>query len=171
LYRWGLKQVSAFLLQSYTDKETYIGRAGAEEKLIGKTETMIKVTTSLIVVTSPVSSWCKTPRKIPYTWNVYSCMSVRKGLNFRRKDLKSRTKVDLSENLTILGCTLHSHIAAEHYTSVQSRVKDFRRIKDWTVEDHNAEHRADVDWLRLQIRVRFEVARMREAISDAKSSL
>jgi hypothetical protein len=59
----------------------------------------------------------------------------------------NRRKVDLSENLTILGCTLHSHIAAENYTSVQTRVKDFIRIKDWTIEDHNAEHRADVDWL------------------------
>ena len=47
-------------------------------------------------------------------------------------------------NLTILGCTLQSHIAPG-YTALTN---DFRRIKDWTVKAHNEEHKKDLDRLR-----------------------
>lgn len=55
------------------------------------------------------------------------------------------------ENITLLGCTLHSHISQDSRGIVQSKVKDFSRILDWTVEDHNASHEKDLHWLRDEI--------------------
>jgi hypothetical protein len=60
--------------------------------------------------------------------------------------LLNRTRVDL-EDVVILGCTLHSHIpGGAHLTN------DFARIVDWTVADHNAEHRRDLEWLEEALR-------------------
>ena len=59
-----------------------------------------------------------------------------------------RRRIDLSDGITILGCTLHSHIPpGSAREAVQGRIKDFQRINGWTVDDHNAEHEADVRWL------------------------
>ncbi|KAF3481125.1 Ser/Thr protein phosphatase superfamily protein [Arthroderma uncinatum] len=65
----------------------------------------------------------------------------------------NRTRVELPgfPNITLLGCTLQSRIPPESVEAVSGRVKDFHRIKDWSIEDHNAEHREDVEWLRDQI--------------------
>lgn len=52
--------------------------------------------------------------------------------------LLNRTRVDL-EDVMILGCTLQSFIPEEaHLTN------DFAQIRGWTVADHNAEHRRDL---------------------------
>lgn len=56
------------------------------------------------------------------------------------------------ENITLLGCTLHSHISQESRDIVQSKVKDFSRILQWTVGDHNASHEKDLRWLRDEIK-------------------
>jgi hypothetical protein len=34
---------------------------------------------------------------------------------------------------------------------LREKLKDFTRIQSWTVDDHNAEHSTDVEWLREQI--------------------
>lgn len=69
-----------------------------------------------------------------------------------RLSLLYRRRFDVSDDVTILGCTLFSHIPdGEARAAVQSRVKDFQHIIDWTVEKHNAEHEADVHWLSSQI--------------------
>ncbi|OJD20184.1 hypothetical protein ACJ73_08483 [Blastomyces percursus] len=60
--------------------------------------------------------------------------------------LMNRKRVDIEE-VTLLGCTLHSHIPPEAEEVVRSKVNDFRRIADWTVSDHTAEHARDVRWL------------------------
>lgn len=53
----------------------------------------------------------------------------------------NRTRVDL-EDVTILGCTLHSLIPeGAHLTN------DFAQIDSWTGGDHNTEHRKDARWL------------------------
>jgi hypothetical protein len=54
-------------------------------------------------------------------------------------------------NVTILGCTLHSHVPPEAREVVRQKVNDFRRIADWTVDDHVAEHARDVAWLRHEL--------------------
>ncbi|WEW54791.1 hypothetical protein PRK78_000216 [Emydomyces testavorans] len=64
----------------------------------------------------------------------------------------NRTRYDVPDtNITILGCTLHSQIDADSRESVVRKVQDFRRIQDWSVELHNAEHAADVAWLEEEI--------------------
>ncbi|KKZ61109.1 hypothetical protein EMCG_04307 [[Emmonsia] crescens] len=60
--------------------------------------------------------------------------------------LMNRKRVDLEE-VTLLGCTLHSYIPPEAEEVVRSKVNDFRRIAGWTVSDHTAEHARDVRWL------------------------
>lgn len=63
-----------------------------------------------------------------------------------------RRRVDLEDEVTILGCTLWSHIPpGSAREAVESRVKDIQRMDGWTVDQHNAEHEADVRWLNEQI--------------------
>ena len=63
-----------------------------------------------------------------------------------------RNRFDFSgENISLLGCTLHSHISQESRGIVRSKVNDFSRILDWTVEDHNASHEKDLRWLQDEI--------------------
>ena len=64
--------------------------------------------------------------------------------------IMNRQRVDL-DGLIILGCTLQSHILDEAKTIVAQKINDFRHIHDWTVDDHNAEHVRDVDWLKHEI--------------------
>lgn len=60
----------------------------------------------------------------------------------------NRTAYDIPHSdVTILGCTLHSRIGQE--TSLLTN--DFRRIRQWTVDRHNAEHAQDIAWLRDQV--------------------
>lgn len=60
----------------------------------------------------------------------------------------NRGRVDLPESsTTVLGCTLHSHIAAG-YTKLTN---DFARIKEWSVKSHNAEHETDLAWLKQSL--------------------
>jgi len=60
----------------------------------------------------------------------------------------NRTRVDLAgSNITVLGCTLHSHIASD-CTQLN---KDFKSIRNWSIEDHNKEHEQDVEWLRSSL--------------------
>lgn len=55
------------------------------------------------------------------------------------------------ENVTLLGCTLHSHISQNSRDIVQSKVKDFSRILEWTVDKHNQCHQDDLNWLQNEI--------------------
>lgn len=57
-------------------------------------------------------------------------------------------------NVSILGCTLWSWIPKEAEASVRKKVPEFDRaagIKAWSVKQHNAEHLADLDWLRREV--------------------
>ncbi|GCB19086.1 uncharacterized protein L509 [Aspergillus awamori] len=54
-------------------------------------------------------------------------------------------------NVSILGCTLWSKVPQESAEVVQSKVKDFQRISDWSVDDHNARHDFDYSWLMKEV--------------------
>lgn len=54
-------------------------------------------------------------------------------------------------NPSILGCTLCSFIPHEKIGIVQSRVKDFKRIGDWTPATHNSVHAQEAAWLRKEV--------------------
>jgi hypothetical protein len=61
--------------------------------------------------------------------------------------LLDQTRVDLDATITILGCTLWSHIPSAASEEVECRIKDFKRIRQWTVKTHNAAHMGDATWL------------------------
>ncbi|PGH05956.1 hypothetical protein AJ79_06645 [Helicocarpus griseus UAMH5409] len=62
----------------------------------------------------------------------------------------NQKRVDL-QDVTLLGCTLQSHIPPEAKDIVRQKINDFLRIFDWTVENHNTEHANDVKWLADEI--------------------
>jgi Calcineurin-like phosphoesterase len=68
-----------------------------------------------------------------------------------RLTILSRSRVDLTDDLTILGCTLQSHITPACEQIVKSKIQDFRKIADWTTTDHNDEHRRDLAWLKAEV--------------------
>ncbi|EFR04515.1 Ser/Thr protein phosphatase superfamily protein [Nannizzia gypsea CBS 118893] len=76
----------------------------------------------------------------------------------------NQKRVDIG-NTTILGCTLHSHVLPGSEQVVASKINDFRCIKDWTVASHNAEHAADVKWLK------DEISSLRSTESESKRKL
>ena len=66
--------------------------------------------------------------------------------------LLDRTRYDLpNSSASILGCTLWTLIPDSDKDIVRSKVKDFQRIEDWTVESHNNTHKSDITWLRSQV--------------------
>lgn len=76
-----------------------------------------------------------------------------------------RVDLDVSSDITILGCTLHSSIPPDVKSIVAMKVNDFKRIDNWTVDDHNSEHQLDVQWLQREIReIRQQVDRPKRSI-------
>lgn len=77
--------------------------------------------------------------------------------NLRRRSTVGRfvfldkTRFDLTNNLTILGCTLFSDILPQQATEVGKRLIDFKHIHGWTMGDHIAAHREDLEWLNHQV--------------------
>lgn len=63
-----------------------------------------------------------------------------------------RRRFDISDKVTILGCTLFSHITPEQHPTASLFVSDFSSIPSWTVDAHNACHARDVAWLNDQVR-------------------
>jgi len=63
-----------------------------------------------------------------------------------------QTRYDISPNLTVLGCTLFSGISPSQKESVSLDFSDFRRIENWTVEDHNKAFLEDLSWLNSQVK-------------------
>ena len=60
----------------------------------------------------------------------------------------NRTRFDMPDtNIIVLGCTLQSHIGPE----CTRKTNDFRRIEGWTIEQHNAEHELDLQWLQASL--------------------
>ncbi|KAJ5164775.1 calcineurin-like phosphoesterase [Penicillium coprophilum] len=51
-------------------------------------------------------------------------------------------------NVTILGCTLWSDIPENSRDIVHYKIQDFQKIEDWTIDEHNAAHKSDLNWLR-----------------------
>ena len=63
----------------------------------------------------------------------------------------NRIRVDVSQKVTVLGCTLHSHINPDHFEEIGRVLSDFKMIKSWTPAAHNDEHNHDVTWLKEQV--------------------
>ncbi|TQN66066.1 hypothetical protein CSHISOI_09222 [Colletotrichum shisoi] len=70
----------------------------------------------------------------------------------RRLVLLHKTRWDDPESsLTILGCTLWSAVPESSRPIVESKVKDFQKIQDWSVQKHNQIHAQETAWLRQQV--------------------
>lgn len=60
-------------------------------------------------------------------------------------------------NLTILGCTLWTHVPPESRDAVGRAISGFEYIQEWTVDTHNQMHDEEVAWLRDEVaKVRSE---------------
>lgn len=62
-----------------------------------------------------------------------------------------RTRYDVNETVTVLGCTLFSKVMNEQAAAVDGRFVDFRDITGWTVGDHVDAHDGDVRWLNEEV--------------------
>ncbi len=65
--------------------------------------------------------------------------------------LHQRRWDDPGSAVTVLGCTLWSHIPPESVARVTTYVPDYKRIDGWSVDANNAAHASDVAWLREQL--------------------
>ena len=66
--------------------------------------------------------------------------------------LLDRGRLDVTEDLTILGCTLHSYIDPEHEEHISFGLNDFYYIgNDWDVSKHRQAHEEDLVWLNDQV--------------------
>ncbi|ROV90800.1 hypothetical protein VPNG_09839 [Cytospora leucostoma] len=54
---------------------------------------------------------------------------------------------ETGSKLTILGCTLWSHIPDDARDIVRSKVNDFKHMEGWSVDKHNEQHVKDLRWL------------------------
>ncbi|KAJ5578755.1 calcineurin-like phosphoesterase [Penicillium hispanicum] len=54
-------------------------------------------------------------------------------------------------SITLLGCTLWSHIPQKNQYVCLENVEEFKAIPNWTIHDHNAHYEADASWLRDQV--------------------
>ncbi|EEQ30401.1 hypothetical protein McanMca71_002294 [Microsporum canis] len=77
--------------------------------------------------------------------------SLRAHSTIGRFIFLDQTRYDVSNTLTILGCTLFSHVLPLQEHAVAGRLVDFRDIIQWNVEDHNVAHKSDLDWLNRQV--------------------
>lgn len=66
--------------------------------------------------------------------------------------LLHRGRYDIpGSRVTILGCTLWSKVPDKARDIVSSKIQDFKKIQDWTVDDHNGSHQSDLAWLLSEI--------------------
>jgi Calcineurin-like phosphoesterase len=63
-----------------------------------------------------------------------------------------QTRYDVSEYVTVFGCTLHSHVLDDQLEHVSFGLNDFYLIKDWDVPAHRQAHLSDLRWLNEQVR-------------------
>lgn len=97
------------------------------------------------------SSWKTTKQKLHQFSDVLDQRRLTKTGSQGKFVFLDQTRYDLSPSLTILGCTLYSQISEMHREHVSFGINDFYHIDDWTVEDHNTAHEADLKWLNEQV--------------------
>lgn len=97
----------------------------------------------------------------PYHMTLESALSKMHGFETAltqefgpRFHVMSRRRIDLNETLTLLGCTLWTHVPADHAREVAGALKDLdseNGIRDRSLSEHNADHARDVAWLNAQV--------------------
>jgi hypothetical protein len=68
-----------------------------------------------------------------------------------RLEVLYETRSDVpGTNITLLGCTLWSRVPEADTAAVMRKIPEFneeRGIKEWTIKEHNSEHKRDYKWL------------------------
>jgi hypothetical protein len=68
-----------------------------------------------------------------------------------RLEVLYETRSDVpGTNITLLGCTLWSRIPETDTAAVMKKIPEFneeRGIKEWSIKEHNSEHKRDYKWL------------------------
>lgn len=62
-----------------------------------------------------------------------------------------QTRFDVSSDVTVLGCALHSQVSPSQHNRVSFGLNGFYYIQGWTVENHYQEHKAELSWLNAQV--------------------
>lgn len=75
----------------------------------------------------------------------------KRKIMLRKFAFLDQTRFYISDRITILGCTLFSHVPLHQEFAVESRLVDFRDILRWDVDEHNAAHESDLNWLNDQV--------------------
>lgn len=97
------------------------------------------------------SSWAKVMSKIRDFGREIDQRAEREpGSHLGQFVFLDRTRYDISDDVTVLGCTLYSHVPSENAERVSFGLNDFYQVDDWTVEKHNAAHATDLAWLNAQ---------------------
>ncbi|EJF66790.1 Ser/Thr protein phosphatase protein [Dichomitus squalens LYAD-421 SS1] len=73
------------------------------------------------------------------------------GQSIGRFVLLDRTRFDLSDTVTVLGCTLWSRLDMLNAEMLCLGLNDFRLISDMNIATYTALHRRDVEWLERSI--------------------
>ncbi|TEY67271.1 hypothetical protein BOTCAL_0128g00270 [Botryotinia calthae] len=73
------------------------------------------------------------------------------GVEMGRFVFLNRTRFDITDSLTVIGCTLFSHVHDEQRQSVSLFCSDFSETLEWVIDAHNASHREDLTWLNAQV--------------------
>lgn len=79
-----------------------------------------------------------------------------------------RKRVDVNEEVTVLGCTLWSHIDEQHTSAIGNSLTDFDEVHGiWerSVEEHNADHARNLAW----VNNRFKVLRIKNRTAKSSS--
>ena len=71
----------------------------------------------------------------------------------RRFFVMNRTRHDIDPDITVLGCTLWSHITDDQTREVWKTLTDFKDngIRDRDVNGHREDHQEDLDWLNKEV--------------------
>ncbi|KAF7888301.1 uncharacterized protein EAF02_002842 [Botrytis sinoallii] len=75
----------------------------------------------------------------------------QEGVEMGRFVFLNRTRFEITDSLTVLGCTLFSHISDEQRQSVSLFCSDFSETLEWDIDAHNASHLEDLIWLNAQV--------------------
>ena len=100
------------------------------------------------------SSWSAAKEKLRHfseTTSHRRTSQTESGSRLGRLVFLDQTRFDISPEVTVLGCTLHSQVLPSQHDHVSFGLNDFYHIQDWTVEDHCEAHQADVAWLNAQV--------------------
>jgi hypothetical protein len=84
--------------------------------------------------------------------------TARRNLREFEKEWKGRlvfmdrSRCDVDERVTVLGCTLFSAVPKDQKENVGVGLNDFYKIEGWTVEHHDQAHREDLAWLNNEVK-------------------